>query len=427
MQDTALALARLTYAIALLVGLSDASAFAQERASELDLLRSFLAQSPQTQLLVVAGVQREADLVVAPYMENPALMIRQEQGIGPGNGFSTSVVGAEFTFDVAGKYNLRKESARIRSARHHFAVREQLLFGTCAVRQKVLEIEHAGARLAVLGRFEDKYEWLLETVKALAEGMEKSQFDVGRATWRLETYREQIAELLVQRSALHSEISAMVGCPVPEGLDSMMSDSLPDLNQLLMRSRTKHPVLAAAKVVEQAMRVEEKLADRTWIPDLGVYGAYRIDAAVTGQQPLHGYEVGLTITLPVFRKGEEKRSQARAGTAVARLNLMRKWQSIRVRIMSSHAAALSRMDLLVELSSHPPAEKSDVWEDAVRAYKEGVVVLGELVEMLRTEEARALSRARIRFEARQAVLATYCAAGFFPEQEINDLLSGDKQ
>lgn len=424
MQDTALALVRLTYAVTLLVGLSGASVFAEERTPELELLRSFLAQSPQTQLHVVAEIQEEADLVVAPYMENPALMIRQEQGLGPGNGFSTSVVGAEFTFDVAGKHSLRKESAQARSGLHRLAVRKQLLRGTCAVRQKVLELDHREARLAVLRHFETRYEWLLETVTALAKGMEKSQFGVGRATWRLETYQEQIAELAVERSILRGELSVMVGCPIPEGLGSMMSDSLPNLEELLSQSRAKHPVLAGAKVVEQAMRAEENLAERTWIPDLGVYGAYRIDTVDTGQQPMHGYEFGLTIALPVFRKGDEKRSQARAATALARLNLMRKWQAIRVRVTSAYAAADARLELLTGFSSQPPDEKNGVWEEAVRAYKEGVVVLGELVEMLQAEEGRGLARARIRFEARKALLTTYCAAGFFPEQEVNDLLSG---
>jgi hypothetical protein len=414
-------------AIILLITLSAAPVDAQESAPEQILIESFLGQSGQAQLGVVARIQADADLSVRPYMDNPVLMFRQEQGIGPGSGFSTSVFGGEFTFDVAGKHNLRKESARVRSGLHRLVVRQQLLLGTCAVREVVLEYELLEARLAISRRFETRYEWLVEMVTSLAKGLEKSRFDVGRTTWRLEVFQERIAELLVERSARMGEISAMVGCLVPDSLHSMLPDSLPDLAELLIQSRSNHPVLSAATVNENTKIVEEKLADRTWIPDLGVYGAYRIDSLDTGKQPLHGYEFGLTIALPVFQKGEDERSQARAATAAARLSLMREWQAIRVRITASHAKALSRLNLLSELSSHSDAQDSEIWDAAVRAYKEDVVVLGELVEMLQIEEARALSRARIRFEARQAVLATYCAAGFFPEQEINYLISGDKQ
>jgi outer membrane protein TolC len=424
MQDNAFFFSQLAWAVAIFVALSGAPAGAEECASEQDLLKSFLAQPPQTQLHVVAGIQAEADLVVAPYMDNPALMIRQEQGIGPGNGFSTSVLGAEFVFDVAGKHRARKESAQIRAARHKFAVREQLLHGTCAVRRKILELEHMDHRLSVLDRFESSYEWLLETVVALAKGMEKSQFEVSRAAWRLETYREQIAELIAARSAIHSQLSTMAGCSVPEDLFSIMPDTLPELEELLARSEAEHPALAAARVIEQSMVADEAVADRTWLPDLGVYGAYRIDASEIGKEPMHGYELGLTMALPIFRKGDEARSRTRASTAAARLSLMRKRQAIRISIISSHAAALSRMDLLEKLSSQPSDDQKDVWNAAVRAYKEGVVVLGELVEMLQAEEARALARARIRFEARIALLTTYCAAGIFPEQELNELLSG---
>lgn len=417
----------LAIALVLFTTLSSALTNAEEGAPEQILIESFLAQSPQTQLGAVARIQADADLTVRPYMNNPVLMFRQEQGIGPGSGFSTSVLGGEFTFDVAGKHSLRKESAQVRSGLHRFAVREQLLHGTCQVREVVLEHEHLEARLAISRRFETRYKWLVEMVTALAQGLEKSRFDVQRSAWRLQVFQERIAELLVERAARIGKLSAMAGCPVPAGLRSMLPDSLPDLEALLAQSRPKHPVLAAANVVQQARRVEEKLADRTWIPDLGVYVAYRIDALDTGHQPMHGYEFGLSIALPVFRKGDEERSQARAATAVAGLNLTRRWQAIRVRITASHGQALSRLKLLGKLS-HQSDDKDDaVWEAAVRAYKEGVVVLGELVEMLQTEEARALARARIRFEARQAVLATYCAAGFFPEQEINDLVSGGKQ
>jgi hypothetical protein len=192
----------------------------------------------------------------------------------------------------------------------------------------------------------------------------------------------------------------------------------------LSLSRAEHPALAAARIVEQAMLAEENLADRNWIPDLGVYGAYRIDTAETVQQQMHGYEFGLTMALPLFRKGDPERSRARASTAVSRLSSMRKWQSIRLRIIAAHAAASSRAHLLAEFSSQRSIDKSDFWEEAVRACKEGVVVLGELVEMLQAHEARAQAQARIRFEAREALLTTYCAAGVFPEQEINDLLPG---
>lgn len=411
-------------AMALLITLSASSASAEEPASELALLESFLAQPSQAQLRVVAEVQSEADLVVAPYMDNPVLMVRQEQGIGPGSGFSTSVIGAEFTFDVAGKYDLRKESARVRSELHKVAVRIQLLRGTCALRQKVLELDHLEARRSVLEQFEERYEWLLATVTALAKGMEKSQFDVGRATWRLDTYRERIAELLAERSSLRSEVAARIGNPVPEGLKSMIPETLTNVEELLTRSEASHPEMVAARIVERAGQSEERLAKRSWMPDLGAYGAYRIDAFETGQKPLHGYEFGLTMALPFFKKGDEEQSQARAATAVARLDLMRRWQSIRIQIKSSHAAALARVELLRKIANPHSDKEEGIWKDGVRAYKEGVVVLGELVEMLQSEESRALARVRIRFEARGAILATYCAAGIFPEQEVNDLLSG---
>ena len=410
----------LTFAIAVERGQLNA----QETDPEVELLRHYVEQAPQAQLRIVAGLQSQADKTVAPYMQNPVLVLRQEQAIGPGDGFSTSVVGAEFVFDIAGRHELRSQTGQVRSGLHRFRVQEQLLQQVCVVREAVLELDSVRESLAVLRRIEERYEWLLESVKALAAGEEKSRFDVRRVALKLTAHGDKVRELSAKRAAIGDGIGAIVGGRIPEGLRSQLEGALPELGGVLTHSESRHPAMAAARVLKQVAGLEERMAKKSWIPDLGLYGAYRLDAFEAGQQPLHGYELGFSLELPFFRKGKSQEAQATASTAATQLMLARSWEAIRIRVSSAHSAASARLRLLQEMTTESESDEHDIWEEGVRAYKEGVLVLGELVELQQIEEDRELARVRIKYEARSAVLDMYCSAGYFPEQAIDDLLSG---
>jgi len=391
----------------------------------LTLLKSYVEQPARSQLKAVARLQSLADRTVAPYMKNPALVGRREEGVGPGEGFSTTALGAELTFDLGKRQQLRQEAGEVRSQLHRHDARQQLLLQVCAVRAAVLDLEFAVRRLQVLEGIGERYGWLLESVATLAAGKEKSRFDLRRAELTLTTHRQRVGELAAGRDALSEELGAIVDGKVPEGLRSGVAVSLPELADVLQESRRRNPAMAAAAVLGKAAGLEERAAERSWIPDLGLYGAYRVDTFDSARQPLHGYEFGFSVALPFFRKGEEREARARASSAVERLRLDRTWDAIRTKVAAAHGSAAARFRLLQELGPGRADDSQALWDEGVKAYREGVVVLGELVELLQAEEERALARERIAHEARGRVLAMYCAAGYFPEPEMNDLISGD--
>ena len=416
----------------LLIALVLASAFpaslcGQDEDPEVQLLRSYLEQPAQAQLGTVAALKSQADRTVAPYMKNPALTGRREQAVGPGDGYSTSVLGAEFTFDTAGRHELRREAGQVRSELHQFRVRELLLQQVCVVRAAVLELDYAQQRLSALERVGERYRWLLATVETLAAGKEKSKFDVRRVALTLTAHDEKVKELSAGRAAIREKLGTIAKGAVADDLQSGIKTTLPELGGVLEASRKRHPAMGAAHVLGKAAGLEERAAGKEWIPDLGLYGGYRVDTFDSGQQPLHGYELGFTIDLPLFRKGAEKEARARASSAAIRLRLDRIWDTIRVRVTTAHSSATSRLHLLAELAGEPGEEAQAVWAEGVRAYRLGVVVLGELVELLQAEEERALARERIRHQARRQVLEMYCAAGYFPEPAMDDLISGDSK
>lgn len=418
---------QLTGALVLILILAIRPARGQEEDHELQLLRRYVEQPLRSQLRIVAALQAQADQVVEPYMKNPALVGRREQAVGPGDGYSTTVVGAEFAFDIAGRQRLRQEAGEVRSQMHVHRARDQLLRQVCVVRSSVLDLDYARQRLAVLQRIGERYQWLLESVKTLAAGKEKSRFDVRRAELILAAHAERVKESAAVRDALHRELGAIVDGEVPDGLNSGIEAILPEFGAMLDESKRRHPAMAAVRVLRKAVGLEEQSAEKSWIPDLGLYGAYRVDSFEAGQDPLHGYEFGFSVDLPVFRKGQARESQALASSAAVRLQLDRTWDSIRVRVARAHSAALVRLGLIQELKLGPAEDFSVVWDEGVRAYREGVVVLGELVELLQAEQERALARERIGHEARRHVLEMYCAAGYFPEHDVNNLITGDAQ
>ena len=402
-------------------------ATAEEPSPEHQLIAAFLSMPAQARQHVVALVRGEADTTVAPYMDNPVLQYRHEQGIGPGDGFITAVVGGEFRFDVAGKHDLRVEAGRAHAERHRHEVRAQLVDDVCGLRARVLDLERLDEALAAREKFGARHQWIVEAVTSLAEGQEKSAFDLERAQWRLGIHEEETVKLRGRRDALVAALSAHIEGPLPDGIHSSLPEGLPPLEELLARSRREHPGLEAARVLEEGLSADVKIAERSWIPDLGVYGAYRLDAPQLGSAPMHGYELGLSMALPVFRKREKERAAARARVAGARLTSLRRGETIRIRITAAHEIARTAHALLGDIRARWPAKGQEAWDRAIAAYREGVLVLGELVEMIETEEARALDRLRIRHEIRGATLDAWCAAGLFPEDALNHMLSGATQ
>lgn len=413
------------FLFAALVG--PASVAAEEEPPEHALIAAFLSMPAQARQHAVALLRGEADTTVAPYMDNPILQYRHEQGIGPGDGFVTAVIGGELRFDVAGKHDLRVEAGRAHAERHRHEVRAQLLEDVCGLRARVLDLERLDAQLTIRERFEVRHQWIVETVTALADGQEKSAYDVERARWRLGLHEEETAKLRGRRASLATTLSTHIDRSIPEGIRSTLPEDLSPLEDLLARGLTDHPDLEAARVLEQGSAADAKLAERAWIPDLGVYGAYRLDAPRLGSAPMHGYELGLSMALPVFRKGEGARADARARVAGARLEGLRLREAIRVRITAAHDRARATQTLSTDIATRWPARGQEAWDRAVAAYREGVLVLGELEEMVEAEESRALDRVRIRHAGRVATLEAWCAAGFFPENAINEKLSGAVQ
>ena len=161
-------------------------------------------------------------------------------------------------------------------------------------------------------------------------------------------------------------------------------------------------------VREDILRVMEKINLNVNVTD------------IIPEQALSEQEIDSLDMMNLFFEIEETFSVRIANEAMSE----RRWETIRIRVSTAHSAASARLRLLREMEAQPASDAQAIWEEGVRAYREGVVVLGELVELLETEEERELVREQIGHESRRQVLEMYCSAGYFPEEAIDDMITG---
>ena len=372
------------------------------------LVRAFLNAAPALSRRQAQRQGRKAAALVAPYLRHPELTVRREQTFG-GVEFSTTVFGLALNLEVGGRHALRQRAARLdaRALGHqHAAGRRRAI---CGLRRLVHQVHAEQAALEILARGQKGLQAVVKDVRRLVKAGERAPFERDRLLLQVEEHARGLAVRRARLSALLARLSSITGLAVRYARLAPASTA----------TGSGEPALAAARALEtraRAATLRGQAADRRWIPDLGLYAAYRLEQA-PGVDAGHGYEAGLTVSLPLTDAGRVEVGRSRASRLALRSRILNLQASRRARL----AALVARATTLRAAVQRPGADLAVLRRAAARRYITGVSPLSALLDALGALERVALQRAGQRAKLRRLALETACTRGTFDEPIMEKL------
>ncbi len=351
-----------------------------------DALRAYEAgnlelKSARAQVEVARQQIRAAGL-----LENPTVSHSQGHNNSGtptnGNHYYSNILSQ--TVPIAGQLGLRRQvaEANLAAAEALFGLRDIALrlsllraYGRLmAAQQRVLFTQRDVASL------EDVVGVLRKRVSSGAT----AQYDLTRAELEMERVRSELSEALTDEKRGREELRKAIGAAAPQGAFSAipLGLNLTDIQTeaLIALAQTTRPDLKIARAIASGAEVSASLARREVVPDL-TFSLGMLNTAGPSSTDLIG---GVSVPLPIFRRGQGTVRAARFSADAARFDV----QALETRIpteVNRAAAVYQQRRLERERFQTAVKERSErLLRIAQSAYREGARGILELVDAYRT-------------------------------------------
>ncbi len=382
------------------------------RHDEKELVRAFLAGDAARSRESASREEQRAAALTEPYLTHPQFSLRREQSLGGTNEFSTTVAGLSVSLEISGRHGLSREAAGLdaRAVGHRREAGRRA--AVCDLRRLVQKVHARQSALMLHSVGQTRLEALAKDLGRLVKAGERAPYDLDRLGLQVEQHQQLLAGQRARLSAHLAELSALTGLEV-------LAVEVAPLSQSIRRggAEVRPAVVSALETEARAEAARENAAGRRLIPDLGFYGAYRLDQA-PGADAGHGYEAGLTVNLPFTDIGRVER-----GKAVARrLTLRAQASSIQARRRARLAALGARASALGKILNQSGLDRKRLGQAATRRYLTGVSPLSALIDTMNALEQAELLRLAQAAELRAITLDMSCMAGAFGEKKIEEMV-----
>lgn len=378
--------------------------------AEEELVLAFLGTGSAKAIAAAARARHRAAGLTEPYLPKPDLLLRREQSFGSATEFSTTVAGLSVSLEIGGRHALRKRAASLDAKALEFERRAEVVETLCGLRRKIQAAYATQQTVALLSASQQPLVRLAKNLNRLVTAGERSRFDYDRVLLLVRTHHRTLVKHQARLSGLLAELSSLSGLAVTEV-------SLGSASPRTTSDKTVTPdFLRALRLQARAEKIREVEARRSWIPNLEPYGAYRLDQGGGGSRG-HGYEVGLTLNLPVPSHGRvaQAAAESRQKTLLAQAT---RQQAIRAARLASLASSAKELNRSIADNAGDPAK---LVQDATRRYLTGVGPLAELLDATRAAEEAALQQASAKSALRSIALETACLRGVFDNKRLNRL------
>ena len=366
--------------------------------SEQELVNAFVRTAPERSVAAAARERQRAAETTRPYLPKPELLLRQEQSFGA-TAFTTTVGGLSLSVEIGGRHGLRKRAAALDAEAVSLQREGEVVETVCDLR-RTIQAAHTEQRIvALLTASQRELERLPKNLKRLVSAGERAQFDLDRMALLVYGHGQTLARHRARLKGMLAELSSLTGI----ALTAVRLD--PSAPSAISAAASDTPSLRAlrAQAEAEAQRIAE--AKRRWIPNLDLYGAYRLDraAGATG----HGYELGLSLSLPFTSPARVTRASAEA----RRRELLARAARDQARRAARLASLQGRAEELQRTLKRDAGNPEKLHRDATRRYLTGVAPLSELVDTIRAVNEAALARVRAESQLRSIDLEAKCLQG----------------
>lgn len=366
--------ARSSLAAAVLVFLASFGA-AAETLTEADVIRLVKTGYTPTLVASAAATVAEAEAIGAGLHPNPSVGWQRDHVTGAQTRDRSDSIFVTVPIELGGRRATDKALARVSAAHARAEAARARSEATRALLQLFYEAIAAERELAILGRLAAELDAAAKIMARRHEEGTASGYDRARLELDTELARSEVEQARGTARALRATLAALLALPAETlALQGDLTTQEPE-----QRQRGPAPrALEELRSAEAAAAEAPSAAGLAWFPALSLTGGYSISAEETETRT--GYVAGVSLSLPIFSRGQGARAEARARRELARAEVQAEERALRA------SEARAREELVTarrEIARFGAAARRrlELLERAVQSgYREGDRSLLERVE-----------------------------------------------
>lgn len=388
---------------------------AQDQVETLDeaaFIAALQERDPRVLRLAAEVAGAEADATAANTRVNPTLALDREE-VFSGGGIATNYARLSWPVDLAGQRSRRLTAARARARAAAAAVETSQTELVIDGLRTFYQVAYARQHVAVLRADRESLARAVEIVRNRASAGAASGYEVQRIELELAAYDDALASAEDEHARDRAELGARLGLAAVEASSDLALPVVPAAAETLAAGavEARGDYRAASLRAESADQLVA-LARRGWIPELAVSAGAM--TAEVGDRTAFGYTLGVTLSLPVFDRGQGDGARAVAARRIADADRRVLDATIPARIRSARAALARRVAQAERLATHQLSRLDALLAAAETGYREGETGLVELLDAYRTARTMRTRDLELRRDARLAELDLWLALGHRP-------------
>ncbi|MCG8421004.1 MAG: TolC family protein [Proteobacteria bacterium] len=394
--------------VALMLCCAAGSAWAQAPLTEAAVVR--LARSHAPGSAVAQATERLADARqrTAGLLLNPFVGWERETVL-TGQGSAQDIFRATIAIDMAGPLSNRSLAA----SRSSWMRAEASVTRTAAVLDAVLgyyDVVVAERRVAILRRAVSSLDEAARVLARREEAGNASGYESTRLAIASELARSRQAEAQGTLHSARARLAALLGLDVDTlRVDTTLALSpLRDEAQLVRSGTSDRAAIRQARASARFAAVAQDRAGWTWVPTLNVSGGANL---VSDPDRRHGYVVALSLSIPIFDRGQGLRAEAEAQRALSTARAEALSRTVRAELASSYAIYTTARQELARFEAATSDQVDALLRAAQSGYREGQRSIVELLDAQRAQTDVAERRLSLLGAAKQAEARLRAAAG----------------
>jgi len=355
-----------------------------------------LGNDPRRKISEARVAAARADVAAASVRVNPSIGYEREEPFVDGSGIPTTYLRVTVPFEVSGRRGREIDAATagVRAATSDAAstelqrVIEALrVFDDAARARQQLELL-ANARTLLAGA--------VEIARQRGKAGDAAGYQVQRFELELAAHDDEITSARIELSRLRLRLATLIGRTGE--LDASARFELPVVPPIerLLATANGRGDLRATQLRGEAATRRLAAASRAWVPMPSLmFGAMTADL---GDQTGTGYVAGLTLTLPVFDRGQADRARAAADRTAATAATRVLEREIPGAVQIAYTSLSARIDQVRAFESGQLGRLDGILRAVETAYREGSTSVVELLDAHRAARVVRLRALELRYQ-----------------------------
>ena len=337
-----------------------------------------------------------AERAAAGVRANPTVGYEREEPFVDGRGAPTNYLRFTLPFDISGRRGRALDAATVgvHAATSEAAAGE--LERTIGALRVFDDTARARQQLELLIAARAELARAVEVARQRGKAGDAAGYQVQRFEVELAQHDDGIASARIELQRLRLRLAALVGrAGELDATTSFELPTVPGIDVLLSKATARGDLRAAQQRTDAAERWISA-SERGWVPQPSLMvGAMTSDL---GEQTGTGYAAGLTVTIPVFDRGQADRARATADRSAATAATRVLEREIPVAVRTAHTSLLARIDQARALEADQLGRLDGILRAVEVAYREGNASAVELLDAHRAARAVRLRALDLRYQ-----------------------------